>query len=208
MVMAPTNQVRPCQYSLSATRSPVFHGVPLSRVAARVDRIDQPTGACPDGVLSATTFAATPTHVPLPHRAERVPPTLAQVDEPATSDRKNPCVGMARHRRTARGEPRIAELVGFVATGCSSYCGLQSPARTWSRSPFSNPGVSAFLGQVFVHVRAVAPWCGPRYCQTSEFGCKVSLGELKNMAPDAPMQCLPERAFATFLFASNFDKTN
>ena len=61
--------------------------MPLSRVAARVDRIEQPTGVRPDGVLTAPTFATTPTHVLLPHREEQVPPTREQVDKPETSDR-------------------------------------------------------------------------------------------------------------------------
>ena len=52
-----------------------------------MDLIDQPRCVCPDGVLTAPTFATTPTHVLLPHREEQVPPTREQVDQPVTSDR-------------------------------------------------------------------------------------------------------------------------
>ena len=123
-----------------------------SLARACVDRIDQPTGVRPDGALAAPTFATTPTNVLLPLREEQVPPTREQVDKPITSDR---IPVLEWHAIDVEREGTANCPAGWACTtGCFSYC----PARTWSRSRISNPGVSAiFLAKSSY---TYAPWHG------------------------------------------------
>ena len=127
--------------------------MPLSRVAARVDRIDQPTGVCPDGVLTAPTFATTPTHVLLLHFEEQVPPTREQVDEPVNSDRI-PALEWHAIDEDREGNRELPSFLGLYDRGAfrivvpSLLPGRAGASRTWS--------FNDFFGQVFVHVRAVA----------------------------------------------------
>ena len=151
---ADESQVRPCQCSLSVTRSPGFHVVSLSRVTARVDRIDQPTGVRSDGVLTAPTFATTPTHVLLPHREDQVPPTREQ-DRPVASDR---ILALEWHAIDVEREGN-RELPSWLGLYDMVLFVLWAPVscKNLVTQPLLEPwSFSDFLGQVFVHVRAVA----------------------------------------------------